>query len=285
MTDAHGAEVIEAHVHVRDPRRLRYDWLAGSALDRPRLPGDIDDAGGAVTRWVFVEADAAPESAFEEARRAEEPAWPGPAATVVAADLEAPDAGERIERVAGLPLVRGIRHLLQDLPGERLAAPALRRGLAAVARAGPVLDACVRRTRLDGLDRPLGDVHEGVTVLDRLGKPPVDEGLGSDAGRARPTGLRRLARHERLVVKLSGLPAEARDAATLRGHGPDLPRAALDLSGQERCLPGSDRPVSTGTGGTTTTAAWIALVPEVVGPTARPRGAAGTAREVHRITD
>lgn len=81
-----------------------------------------------MARWVFVEADAAPESAFEEARRAEEPAWPGPAATVVAADLEAPDAGERIERVAGLPLVRGIRQLLQDLPGERLAAPALRRG-------------------------------------------------------------------------------------------------------------------------------------------------------------
>ncbi|WP_435844670.1 amidohydrolase family protein [Streptomyces griseoaurantiacus] len=171
----------------RDPRRLRCDWLAGSALDRPRLPGDIDDAGGAVTRWVFVEADAAPESAFEEARRAEEPAWPGPAATVVTADLEAPDAGERIERVAGPPLVRGIRHLLQDLPGERLAAPALRRGLAAVARAGLVLDACVRRTRLDSLDRPLGDVHESVTVLDRLDKPPVDEGLGSDAGRG-PAG-------------------------------------------------------------------------------------------------
>ncbi|SDG60521.1 hypothetical protein [Streptomyces griseoaurantiacus] len=75
----------------------------------------------------------------------------------------------------------------------------------------------MRRTRLDGLDRPLGDVHEDVTVLDRLGKPPVDEGLGSDAGRARPAGLRRLARHERLVVKLSGLSAEARDAATLRG--------------------------------------------------------------------
>ncbi|MGM0363862.1 amidohydrolase family protein, partial [Streptomyces griseoaurantiacus] len=170
-------------------------------------------------------------------------------------------------------------------PGERLAAPALRRGLAAVARAGLVLDACVRRTRLDSLDRPLGDVHESVTVLDRLDKPPVDEGLGSDAGRARPAGLRRLARHERLVVKLAGLPAEARDAATLRGHGPDLPRAALDLSGPERCLPGSDRPVSTGAGGRTTTAAWTALVPEVVGPTDRPRGAAGTAREVHRITD
>jgi L-fuconolactonase len=285
VTDAHGAEVIDAHVHVWDPRRLRYDWLAGSALDRPRLPGDIDDADGTVTRWVFVEADVAPESAFEEARWAGELAWPGLAATVVAADLEAPDAGERIERVAGLPLVRGIRHLLQDLPGERLAAPALRRGLAEVARAGLVFDACVRRTQLDALDRLLGEVHGGVTVLDHLGKPPVDEGLGSDAGRAWLAGLRRLARHERLVVKLSGLPAEARDAATLRRHGPDLLRAALDLFGPQRCLLGSDWPVSTGAGGGTTTAAWIALVREVVGPADWPRVAAGTAREVYRITE
>ncbi|GHE56177.1 amidohydrolase family protein [Streptomyces griseoaurantiacus] len=186
MTDAHGAEVIDAHVHVRDPRRLRYGWLAGSALDRPRLPGDIDDAGGEVARWVFAEADAAPESAFEEARRAEEPAWPGPAATVVAADLEAPDAGERIERVAGLPLVRGIRHLLQDLPGERLAAPALRRGLAPLSRAGLVLDACVRRPRLDGLDRP------GRCPRGRHGPRPSRQaagGRGSGLGRrAGPAG-------------------------------------------------------------------------------------------------
>lgn len=278
------ADLIDAHVHVWDPHRLRYDWLAGTALDRPRLPGDIDDAGGAVTHWVFVEADVTPDSALDEARWVAALDWPGLAAMVVAADLEAPDAGERIDRAAGLPLVRGIRHLLQDLPSERLAAPALRRGLAEVARAGLVFDACVRWTQLDDLDRLLASC-DGITVLDHLGKPPVDEGLRSDAGQAWLTSLRRLARHEQLTVKLSGLPAEASGAGTLRRHGPDLLRAALDLFGPERCLLGGDWPVSTGTDGRTTTAAWFGLVRDVVGPHDWPQVAAGTARGVYGIGD
>ncbi|MFJ8494882.1 amidohydrolase family protein [Streptomyces sp. NPDC094038] len=276
-------DLIDAHVHVWDPRRLRYDWLAGTALDRPRLPGDIDDADGAVKRWVFVEADVTPGQALDEARWAAALDWPGLAAMVVAVDLEAPDAAARIERTAGLPLVRGIRHLLQDLPPERLAAPALRTGLAEVARAGLVFDACVRRTQLDDLDRLLAYSDGGTTVLDHLGKPPVDEGLRSDAGQVWLEALRRLARHERLTVKLSGLPAEASDPRTLRGHGPDLLRAALDLFGPERCLLGGDWPVSTGTGGMTTTGAWFGLVRDVVGEQDWPQVAAGTARRVYGI--
>ncbi|MDT0471485.1 amidohydrolase family protein [Streptomyces sp. DSM 41014] len=278
-----GAELIDAHVHVWDPRRVRYDWLAGTPLDRPRLPGDVDDADGAVSGWVFVEADAAPEAALDEARWVADLEWPGLAAMVVAADLEAPDAGERIGRAAGLPLVRGVRHLLQGLPGERLAAPALARGLAEVARAGLVFDACVRWTQLDALDRLLGDSFDGTVVLDHLGKPPVDEGVRSDAGRSWLASLRRLARHERLVVKVSGLPAEASDRGTLRRHGPDLVRAAVDVFGAERCMVAGDWPVSVGADGGTTAGEWFGLVREVVGADDWPRVAAGTARAVYGI--
>ncbi|MEW1722697.1 amidohydrolase family protein [Streptomyces sp. NPDC093109] len=281
-----GAELIDAHVHVWDPDRVRYDWLAGTALDRPRLPADIDDADGTVSRWVFVEADAAPAAALDEARWVAGLDWPGLAAMVVAADLEAPDAGERIGRAAEeLPLVRGIRHLLQGLPPERLAAPALAGGLAEVGRAGLVFDACVRWTQLDALDRLLGDAFDGTVVLDHLGKPPVAAGLRSDAGQAWLTALRRLARHERLTVKLSGLPAEAPDAATLRGNGPDLLRAALDVFGAERCMVAGDWPVSTGADGRTTAREWFALVRDVVGAHDWPRVAAGTARAVYGIRD
>ncbi|MEV4976250.1 amidohydrolase family protein [Streptomyces scopuliridis] len=278
-------ELIDAHVHVWDPDRVRYDWLAGTALNRPRLPGDIDDADGAVSRWVFVEADAAPAAALDEARWVAGLDWPGLAAMVVAADLEAPDADERIGRAAGLPLVRGVRHLLQSLPPERLAAPALAKGLAEVARAGLVFDACVRWTQLDALDRLLSDTFDGTVVLDHLGKPPVDAGLRSDAGQAWLAALRRLARHERLVVKLSGLPDEASDAATLRQNGPDLLRAALDVFGAERCMVAGDWPVSTGADGRTTAREWFDLVRDVVGVRDWPRVAAGTARAVYGIRD
>ncbi|MEU1297056.1 amidohydrolase family protein [Streptomyces sp. NPDC005840] len=282
---AAAVDLIDAHVHVWDPRRLRYDWLAGTALDRPRLPGDIDDAGGAVRRWVFVEADVTPDQSLDEARWVAGLDWPGLAAAVVAVDLEAPDAAGRIARAAGLPLVRGVRHLLQDLPPERLAAPRLRTALAEVARAGLVFDACVRHPQLDALDRLLTDSDGGVTVLDHLGKPPVDQGLASDAGRDWLTALRRLARHERLFVKLSGLPAETADAQTLRRNAPDLLRAAVDLFGPDRCLLGGDWPVSTGTDGLTSTRAWFALVRDTVGEHAWPKVAAATARRVYGIDD
>ncbi|MFD7818623.1 amidohydrolase family protein [Streptomyces sp. NPDC059785] len=278
-------ELIDAHVHVWDPRRVRYDWLAGTVLDRPRLPGDIDDADGAVDRWVFVEADAAPADALAEARWVAGLDWPGLAAMVVAADLESPDVAEHMARTAELPLVRGIRHLLQGLTPERFAAPALTAGLGEVARAGLVFDACVRRTQLDALDRLLTDAFDGTVVLDHLGKPSVDAGLDSDAGRAWLASLRRLARHERLVVKLSGLPAETSDADTLRRNGPGLLRAALDTFGAERCMLAGDWPVSTGTDGRTTTRAWFDLVRDVVGEADWPRVAAGTARTVYGIGD
>ncbi|MER7974463.1 hypothetical protein ABTX35_36560, partial [Streptomyces sp. NPDC096080] len=113
---AAAVDLIDAHVHVWDPRRLRYDWLAGTALDRPRLPGDIDDAGGAVRRWVFVEADVTPDQSLDEARWVAGLDWPGLAAAVVAVDLEAPDAAGRIARAAALPQVRGVRPHRQDQP-------------------------------------------------------------------------------------------------------------------------------------------------------------------------
>ena len=41
--------LIDAHVHVWDPSRHAYSWLAGTPLNRGMLPADVDRAGGAVT--------------------------------------------------------------------------------------------------------------------------------------------------------------------------------------------------------------------------------------------
>ena len=81
-------------------------------------------------------------------------------------------------------------------------------------------------------------------VLDHLGKPPVDEGIASDAGARWRDGIRSLAALPGLHVKLSGLPAESADAAAYDAHVDDFIRFGLEAFGPERSMLGSDWPVS-----------------------------------------
>lgn len=151
--------VVDAHVHVWDPERLRYPWLDGIlALDRPFLPADIDRGNGSPIRHVFVQAGCSPQHALDEVRwvLGMRDAWPELAAIVADADLRSGPALEThldaldalagpgacgttdvhdataasnprpagaVPDGAGLPAVRvaGIRHLLQDEPEELLA--------------------------------------------------------------------------------------------------------------------------------------------------------------------
>nr|MBA3939042.1 hypothetical protein [Planctomycetota bacterium] len=63
--------LIDAHLHLWDPGRLRYTWLDGApALNRPFLPADFAaaSAGLAVGKAVFVQCDCDPAQALDEAR-------------------------------------------------------------------------------------------------------------------------------------------------------------------------------------------------------------------------
>ena len=51
--------VVDAHVHLWDPRRLRYTWLDGTELDRLIDASTLRAAPGTVTDFVVVQADCA----------------------------------------------------------------------------------------------------------------------------------------------------------------------------------------------------------------------------------
>ena len=77
------------------------------------------------------------------------------------------------------------------------------------------------------------------------GKPPIGEGITSAAGRVWTAAIRRLASLPNVMVKLSGLPAEAPDTSyESRGYAPWL-REAVDAFGAARAMFGSDWPVCT----------------------------------------
>lgn len=257
--------ILDAHVHVWDPEHLPYDWLADAGiLNRPFLPGDLDDADGRVGEWVFVEADVSPDHREQEADWVADAAWPGLVGIVAAVRLDDPDLAARLDALAARPRVVGVRDLLQDDSLARFEDEGVRAGLRAVGENGLRFDACVRWPQLGALDSLIATAPGTPVVIDHLGKPPVDDGLASAAGRRWRDDLARIAERPHVHVKCSGLAAEASSPAILAARGPAFVAEAVALFGAERVLLGSDQPVSGVAATGVSSTAWIDLVEDAV---------------------
>jgi L-fuconolactonase len=275
--------LVDAHLHLWDPRRFRYPWLAElPALDRPFGPAALDTGGHRLTGAVFVEAGRVPAQALAELRWVEEIAAGLPVlrGAVAHADLErGPGVAADLRRLAAMPLVRGVRRNAQDEPPGFATSPGHVDGVRLLADHGLTADLCVRHSQLPEVTELVARVPEVTFVLDHLGKPPVHAG-GPDPWREH---IRRLAAHPNVVCKLSGLTTEA-------GPGPwrsrdVLPylRHALAEFGPDRCLFGGDWPVATLT---TTYDRWVAVVHEALAglpPAHREQVLAGTATRIYRL--
>lgn len=267
--------VIDAHVHVWDTQRFDYPWLAAiPALNAAMLPRDVDRAGGRVTGMVFVQADCTPESSLDEARWVSGAEWPELVGIVAAANLH-DEAGlpRHLDALTEIPGVVGIRHLLQGEPDSAFESAALRNSLGLLSSRGLSFDACVRHDQLPRLVSLLNGLPELRVVLDHLGKPPIDAGIDSDAGRAWAEAIDRLAALDSVTVKVSGLTGETQDATALDRNAGAFIRHAVESFGADRAMIGSDWPVSAmlGTGGTLET--WIARVHDATGASATERTA------------
>lgn len=271
--------LIDSHVHVWDPRRLPSPWLAGTELDRPVLPPEVDRAGGRTTGMIFVEA--AGSDPLDEARWVDESDWPELIAIVAGADLtlEASAVSDHLNALAALPRVVGVRHLLQDTPVEDF--PSVAEGLRVLEAHGGRFDACIRHAQLPALIELLAVAPNLTVILDHLGKPPVDEGIGSTAGRAWARNIQSLADRPNTFVKLSGMTAESTDPAAFARHADGWIEHALAVFGPERAMIGSDWPVSAtfGIGGAFED--WVDRVRRVVGDTDWPTVSAETARRAY----
>jgi L-fuconolactonase len=271
--------LIDSHVHVWDPRRLPYSWLTGTELDRPVLPREVDRAGGGTTGMIFVQA--ADSDALDEARWIDESEWPELIAIVAGANLAlaASAVSDHLSALASIPRVVGVRHLLQDTPVEDF--PSVIDGLRVLEAHGGRFDACIRHAQLPALIELLAAVPNLTVILDHLGKPPVDEGIGSTAGRAWARDIRSLAERPNTFVKLSGMTAESADPAAFAREADGWIEHALAAFGPERAMIGSDWPVSAtfGIGGRFED--WAGRVRRVVGDTDWPAVAAETARRAY----
>lgn len=238
--------VIDSHLHLWDPERMTYPWLAGApVLDRAftavDYPGDPR-----VGEVVVVEADRLSSQAGAEVAWLGEQSRRGVPVRGIVAHAPLEEGAAVSGRLAALrrrAAVVGVRRLLQGEEDITLGGTLLP-GLRAVLEAGLVFDACVTWPQLPALHRVLVEVPELTVVLDHLGKPPVQQGIDSDAGRRWRRSLRALAELPRLRVKLSGLAPESAPGTDLAAAAAPFLGEVLDAVGPARCLLGSDWPVS-----------------------------------------
>jgi len=230
--------LIDSHVHIWDPAVNEYAWLSGE-LDRPYLPDDYRAGAPQTTDVIFVEAAAG--DSLREAHWVASLHWPELRGIVAHAPLELGAAvAAQLDRLRASDRVVGIRRQLQDEPLAIFDHPGLLPGLRALAATGLPFDACVRHEQLPALTALIAQVPDLPVVLDHLGKPPVAQ--GDDGTWAR--NLRALTELPQVRVKLSGLAPEGSADRAVREQARSWLLTALDLLGPERCMLGSDWPVS-----------------------------------------
>ena len=261
--DSHCVEaVFDSHVHFWDPRRLSYPWLGEApSLNRRFTPDDFAAISSGAILAIFVEAGRAEQQAAAEIEwvRGEARRHPWILGAVAHVPLEEPVlAAAAIWRHADDPLVVGVRRNLQDEAVGFTEDADFRSGIRQLGEAGLPFDACVREYQLSELAELAAACPRTTIVLDHLGKPE-----SADPGRTPwRQALRRLAGHDNVVCKLSGLATELA-ASTPRPLVVSLLREALDVFGSERCLYGGDWPVMTQA---TSYKDWLDLVREALAP-------------------
>jgi L-fuconolactonase len=279
--------LVDGHLHLWDPVRLRYRWLDDAPLlNRAYLPADVAaaSAGLALEQLVFVQCDCDPGQALEEAHWVTELARATPriAAIVAHAPVERGEAVRPfLEALASLPLVRGVRRLIQGEADVAFCArPEFIAGVAELARYGMSFDLCIRKEQLPAVRELVARCPQVTFVLDHCAKP------GIRARELEPWkgDLRALSRLPNVSCKISGLVTEAAPESWQADDLKPYIDHAIACFGPERCMFGGDWPVvllaATYQRWTETFLAAIANL----GPEQRRQLCSATARRVYRLS-
>ena len=243
---------IDSHVHFWTYDASQYPWMgpqhAPIARDfTPLTLSPLLSAAG-LRGCVAVQARQTPEETAFLLALAD--AHPDIVRGVVGwVELSAPPAAleAQLARFAPHPALKGVRHVLHDEEDDDfMLRPAFRAGLATLAARGLAYDLLIFPRHLPNAARLVAEFPEQRFVVDHVAKPKF-----SAASAAPPLdsqwleGMRALAAHPNVFVKLSGMVTEH---GAWHGWGKEDFVAVLDALlaafGPDRLMYGSDWPVA-----------------------------------------
>lgn len=240
--------IVDTHVHLWDPSRLRYPWHATApAMDRPYLLDDYRQACGplAIERMVFLECDCDHAQNRDEVAMITELAAVEPRLEGIVAFAPLENGGAVRDELAALaanPLVKGIRRITQqESDPDFCSRPDFVAGVKLLPAFGLTCDLCIRHHQLPDVIRLVRACGEVGFILDHIGKPDIRAG-GLEPWAAH---LRELSSLPNVSCKLSGVVTEADTANWTYDDIRPFMQAALDCFGADRLLYGGDWPVVT----------------------------------------
>jgi len=234
---------IDSHQHFWRYSPAEYGWMDDrmTRIQRDFLPQDLAPllAACGLDGAVAVQA----RSSLEETRFLLELAREHDCVKGVVgwADLCALDLDAVLDELCQEPLLRGLRHVVQDEPDDDfLRREDFQAGVRKLAARGLVYDSLIYPRQLDAAVAFAAALPDQPFVLDHLAKPDI-AGARTDNWRG---GFRGLAAMDHVLCKVSGMVTEAKWNA----WQPDDFRAymdeALDAFGIDRLMFGSDWPVA-----------------------------------------
>lgn len=242
--------VIDSHAHFWDVDTLHYPWIAkGSPFDRSFHLADYQRASAEVPvrRMVFVECDAHARCSVAEAEWVAGLAQADPRIQAIVARVSFLDDEwlATLDRLAAMPLVRGIRDNIQDKPAGFAVQDRFVAGVREVHARGLHFELCLKHPQIGETIELVRACPDGQFVLDHCAKPGIAAGLREPWH----SDMRELAALPNVVCKISGLITEADWEKWVPDEILWYARASAEAFGPERIVFGSDWPVSEVAGG------------------------------------
>ena len=238
--------IVDTHIHLWDPNILRYPWLDEVPfLNKPYLLEDYRNACGAVDvgTMIFVQCDPDPDENLKEAEwvtalAKEDPRIRG---IVSGAPLEKGD-GVRplLEQLSEIPLVKGIRRLIQSEGLEFCVQPDFIRGVQSLEEFGLSFDICIYHRHLANTIQFVKQCPNIQFILDHIGKPNIKGQLFEPW----KCEIKELSEFPNVFCKVSGLVTEADFESWTREDLKPYIDHVIECFGFDRVIYGSDWPVA-----------------------------------------
>ena len=236
--------IIDTHVHLWNPQKLRLPWLDGIPLLNQKLDLDAyreQTAGIEIEAMVYAEVDVAPHYSLLEVIGVEDRAQIEPRIKGIIGNAPVEDGAPvrtflKAMQAAG-PHVKGIRRLLQ---GEREPGWCLRPGFLAgmqiLAEFGYSFDVCIRRDQFPDAIELVRRCPQNQFILDHLGNPNIRDGEMEPWA----SHIRELASFSNVAAKISGMANNAAHHTWTPADTQPYFDHMVDSFGEDRVMYGGD---------------------------------------------